>query len=691
MRTLTSVLATAGVLFASVAVGLPAAQATAAVAPSTTTGNTTTAFAITADQACPNESAETKVQVSMTGAGFPSTGYNITGKNSPSSVRSGSGYSMPLLYTLAVTASNQTPPATLAGAYRFDVMCFEGLAATPTSTLGTTYVFISGDSWVIPASSSVTLSASELIVAHQQAITVTSAVSPSEAAGTVEYFATPLSGGQSMSLGTATVSGGVASRQIQLAGGEQAGQYAGYTVSAVFTPASAHIPSTSASRSVFVLSPTAAPDPGFEFQPARGTNEEDVNLVSQVSCPAANSNTKFQVRVTGAGFPAGGFSVTGLEPAPLRQFGPGYFTGLQQTMKTYAASQNPPATLTGEYVFTWTCFDTFTSRPTAVLGTASMWFTSPTTYQTTDPALDSIETTLDLAISPVSGAVAGEPVTFTATVTPSGAVGTVAFTATPTGTGAPITLGSATVSGGTASVTYSALTGGASSGVPRSYRVVAAFTPTTSAYRASTSQERTLLVNAPLTPVNAVRPAVTGAKVGSTLLCTSGTWTDASSFRFRVTIGGVAVTTTQSTVSGVRRASYSVRPADVSKVVACTVTAVSPDGVEASSSASGTIRIAPGDAPRATTAPKVTGTMAVGQQVRVTTGTWSRSGARFTYRWVLFNASGGGSPVTIAGATGATLKVPASARGRVIGVVVTATIAGYTPGSTTVKATGRVR
>jgi hypothetical protein len=173
-----------------------------------------------------------------------------------------------------------------------------------------------------------------------------------------------------------------------------------------------------------------------------------------------------------------------------------------------------------------------------------------------------------------------------------------------------------------------------------------------------------------LTPVNTVAPSITGAKVGSVLVCRVGTWTDATSYTAVVRIGGTAVTAPVTTSGGVTAARYTVRPADANKTVTCSITGRSVDSVSVAASAATTPRVALGNAARATRNPVINGRAAVRSTLSVTTGTWTPAGARFSYQWVTFDA-----------------RITAAQKGKVVGVVVTATVTGYQPGSVTVRST----
>jgi hypothetical protein len=76
---------------------------------------------------------------------------------------------------------------------------------------------------------------------------------------------------------------------------------------------------------------------------------------------------------------------------------------------------------------------------------------------------------------------------------------------------------------------------------------------------------------------------------------------------------------------------------------------------------------------RATAAPKITGTVAVGSPVKVAPGAWTPAATSYKYRWF---ANG----VAVRGATGASLTIPASLLGKRLTARVTALRAGYSSG-----------
>jgi hypothetical protein len=130
----------------------------------------------------------------------------------------------------------------------------------------------------------------------------------------------------------------------------------------------------------------AAPIGTLVFDPATGTNDSTVTVTTSGPCTAPNA-TSLQAKLFGAGFPAGGQVVVANSPLSAYPVTPagGYIVPLGDTLQGFANLQSPPATLSGRYDVVLTCR---TNVSQASLGdfTGSIWFTSPTQYQNTDPA-----------------------------------------------------------------------------------------------------------------------------------------------------------------------------------------------------------------------------------------------------------------------------------------------------------------
>lgn len=171
---------------------------------------------------------------------------------------------------------------------------------------------------------------------------------------------------------------------------------------------------------------------------------------------------------------------------------------------------------------------------------------------------------------------------------------------------------------------------------------------------------------------NQVLPSVTGtAAVGGTLTAAPGTWTPGgAAFAYQWLVDGVPIT-------GATGSTYVPVADDAGSMISVRVTATLAGhsaGVETS------IAVGPVAATlpplQNTVLPTFAGTAQVGETIAVIAGTWSPTGATFTYQWL-----SNGSPIS--GATGASYAIPADQAGRNISVRVTARKTGYTAASAT--------
>ncbi|MGW7523306.1 Ig-like domain repeat protein [Streptomyces sp. NPDC054783] len=270
--------------------------------------------------------------------------------------------------------------------------------------------------------------------------------------------------------------------------------------------------------------------------PATGTDTSSMSLTTSGPCPA--NATNLIVSVTGSGFPAAGQNVVANSPISTYSTtsGGGYIIPLTQTMRDYANTAGF-TTLSGRYDFTVTCRTAFNGTSLGDFP-ASVWFTSNTAYQNTDPAAKT-PTTTSVAVSPASPATAGTNVTLTATVAPASAAGTVQFRDNGTALGAP-----ATVTGGTATFSTTALAVG-------THSLTADFTPTDTTSAASSSTAVSYTVDpAPAratTTALAVSPAGTAAQYSPVDFTATVTPNGAAgSVKFQDTVG--TTTTTLATV-----------------------------------------------------------------------------------------------------------------------------------------------
>jgi Bacterial Ig-like domain (group 3) len=250
-----------------------------------------------------------------------------------------------------------------------------------------------------------------------------------------------------------------------------------------------------------------------------------------------------------------------------------------------------------------------------------------------------------------SSAAPGANVTLNSTVS-GGAAGSVTFT---TGT---TVLGTAPVTAGTASLTTSF----ASSG---SYPIVATFTPASGSFAPSASASQNLMVSSTPPPTVTKATTMTGTfKVGMTVTCKQGTFSGTGlTYATAWYSGGVLTSDTSST--------YPIGVSDYKKTLYCAVTATNAGG--SATSAAVTKTVLAGVAPTPSNTPVITGTLAVGQTLALTTVTsWSGglTPTRVSYKWER-------AGVAITGATKSTYKLVTADSGQSITCVITYAFTGY--------------
>lgn len=172
-------------------------------------------------------------------------------------------------------------------------------------------------------------------------------------------------------------------------------------------------------------------------------------------------------------------------------------------------------------------------------------------------------------------------------------------------------------------------------------------------------------------PVAATPPAIVGTGfVGETLTGGMPTWVSPD------------VTTTQRWLvngSSVGTApTFTVRAADLGKQVTFEVTGTR-TGYAKAVVTSAPVTVQAGGALQATAQPTITGTAAVGQTLKVATGTWSQPSPTFAYQWLRTGAP-------IPGATSGNYRLTPEDAGRDVSVVVSATKAGFADGAATTGA-----
>ncbi|MGW1539955.1 Ig-like domain-containing protein [Streptomyces sp. NPDC002309] len=309
--------------------------------------------------------------------------------------------------------------------------------------------------------------------------------------------------------------------------------------------------------------------------PATGSDTSSMSLTTSGPCP--DNATNVIVSVTGSGFPAEGQIVVGNSPIatyPTDGDG-GMIIPLTQTMRDYANTAGF-SNLTGKYTFLVTCRTAFNGTSLGDFP-SSVWFTSNTAYQNTDPAVKT-DTTTSLAVSPAGPGSAGEPVTLTATVGPAGAAGSVQFRDNGTALGNPVA-----VSGGEAELTTTALAVG-------DHALTAVFTPSGTAYNGSTSTAVSYVVEStPATPTStalAVSPAGTSPQYSPvSLTATVSPASAAGAVKFTDTVGGTTTTLATVPVSGGQAAFRTSSLATGDHAFAATFVPADPDAYLGSDSA----------------------------------------------------------------------------------------------------------
>ncbi|MFC7219895.1 Ig-like domain-containing protein [Streptomyces polyrhachis] len=280
---------------------------------------------------------------------------------------------------------------------------------------------------------------------------------------------------------------------------------------------------------------------GGTANPSSGSNYTLFDLDTDAMCP--EEATHVVTFVKGAGFTAPeGVIVSTLaekENYSANTIG-GFSVPLARHMQDFA-SMSGFTDLSGRYDFTVHCQDLFGMNSYGDFA-ISIWFTSPTTFQSSDPTAVN-DTTTALSLSAAGPVDQGTAVTLTADITPAGASGTVQFRDNGDALGSPVN-----VSGGRAELTTSNLDAG-------THALTAEFTPSTTSYRASSSTPRTLQVNSvPATPTTtalAVSPADSAAQHSPVTLTAAVTPAGAAgTVKFQDTAGGTTTTLGTVNVSG---------------------------------------------------------------------------------------------------------------------------------------------
>jgi hypothetical protein len=171
-------------------------------------------------------------------------------------------------------------------------------------------------------------------------------------------------------------------------------------------------------------------------------------------------------------------------------------------------------------------------------------------------------------------------------------------------------------------------------------------------------------------PTNNGAPSISGTpREGHTLTAGNGSWDNApTSYSYQwQRCGNTGSGCTA--ITGASAKTYVLVTADVDHTVRVIVTATNADG---SSSANSRVTnlVAASNGPTVTAQPTISGTVAVGEQLTASPGTWSGGARSFTYQWQ--SCSTAGMCADISGATGQSYDVRTADIGSSIRVAVTA-------------------
>jgi hypothetical protein len=173
-------------------------------------------------------------------------------------------------------------------------------------------------------------------------------------------------------------------------------------------------------------------------------------------------------------------------------------------------------------------------------------------------------------------------------------------------------------------------------------------------------------------PVSTVKPAITGsAGAGQKLTATAGTWNPAGTsyaYQWQYSSDGG---NTWTNIAAATSYSYTLTTTYVGDTLQVRVTATNTWGTTTASSPS-TATVASG-APVSTVAPKISGTMVVGQRLSAGSGTWAPAASTYTYQWQRSATSDpSGTWTNITGATSSAYALTAADNGNYVRVTVTA-------------------
>jgi len=172
-------------------------------------------------------------------------------------------------------------------------------------------------------------------------------------------------------------------------------------------------------------------------------------------------------------------------------------------------------------------------------------------------------------------------------------------------------------------------------------------------------------------PQNTAVPQISGtAKEGSTLTASNGTWSNTpTSFGYqwrRCASDGTAC----GDITGASKQTYDPVTADIGRTLRVAVTASNADG-KGSATSDPTDVVDSKSGPTNSVKPAVTGTATVGQELRVSQGTWSPKPTSFGYQWQRCSSTGADC-INVGGATSPTYGVRSADVGHRMRALVTA-------------------
>ncbi|HSY14348.1 MAG TPA: Ig-like domain-containing protein [Jatrophihabitantaceae bacterium] len=421
-----------------------------------------------------------------------------------------------------------------------------------------------GNAVVVATTTSTTLAASPAATAIAGApVALTATVSPSTAAGTVQFMDGSTAIGSPVS-----VTGGVAHASTT------ALSLGSHSLTAAFTP----------------------------MTPASFTASTSTPLTYSITSPAVSTSTSLGVTPTGP-------IVVGTSSTLTATITPSNAAGSVQFKDGGTAIGSPVAVSSGS-AQTTTSLALGAHSLTAVFSPTSSADFSASTSTATPYQVNPVPaapTTTMLAVGPSSPAAFGATVTLTGTVTPSNAAGTIQFLDGSTAIGSPVA-----VAGGTAQTTTTTLASG-------SHSLKAEFLPANaSLFGASTSSASTYVISPRATTVSLGESPASGVNAGTSVHLTAtltpsvaaGTvqFTDGGSpLGSPVTVaGGTATLVTSSLSIATHTLSATFTPTNASQFTSATATPVSYTVVKPPAGATTTTLAVTPASPILTTAPAVT-------------------------------------------------------------------------------------